>query len=181
MKQSLNFSMATLAVCVLAAGLISSCGGRVEVDGAALLSAEPEPSGEIITDPAAEHAQGAGQGGAAQVGGGGCIYGDLIGTSAIVKVVTADSDENNCPNDPVAVTFQFTPDDSGATGSESKLTIGDGKNPPRSWVKASGLVEGSVHKCVRRDIVEGACAPVVYDFPDLDQEKGRADCFAKAQ
>ncbi len=177
MKQTTFYALRTFATALTLAGFVSGCGAQIQMDATAPLTTEPEPSGEIL-DPAEEQPQSRAPGGPAQLPVSGCMYKDVPGTATIAKVTPASAGENNCPNKPMNVTFQFKADDGGSTESENQLTIGDGKNPPRSWIVASGLTEGSVHKCIRQELVEGACPPVVFDFPDLDQGQGRTECFA---
>ena len=57
--------------------------------------------------------------------GGPCEYEDVPGTATIVSVETADPAEANCANDPVAVIFDFTPDDAEA-GSKLPRLAGPG-------------------------------------------------------
>ena len=118
--------------------------------------------------------------GCARVIGGPCEYTDTPGTATIVSVSDAEPDANNCANDPVVVVFDFAPADPGdeagaATGWH--LTIAGGANPPRAWVQAEGLIEGTQHACVRSDIVTGTCSPVVYEFSNADYEAGIAACY----
>lgn len=113
-----------------------------------------------------------------------CKYVDIPGTVVVISVTDADASANNCPNDPVEVRFNFTPDDPAArdlyiygdvTDTNRRLTVFDGKNPPRHWVVDQGLTEGSTHRCIRHEAIEGTCTPVIFDFPDLAPPVG---CFA---
>ena len=42
-----------------------------------------------------------------------------------------------------------------------------------------GLTPGSVHACVRKEVVKGACRPVVFVFPELDLDSADRQCFAE--
>ena len=113
--------------------------------------------------------------------GGPCEYADTPGVATIVSVEPAPSSALNCTNNPVEVVFDFTPDDTAQAGraaTSRTLTIGEGLNPPRSWVQAEGLTVGSQHTCIRRDITKGACTPVIYRFPDIDTQAGLTACYA---
>ena len=118
--------------------------------------------------------------------GGPCEYVAISGVATIVSVGEVDPQHYSCPNNPVQVLFDFVPDDAGATeayrwpdwpDTGQRLTIAAGANPPRRWVTEEGLTAGSQHRCLRREVVSGACPPVLFEFPDLDQESGRAACW----
>jgi len=113
--------------------------------------------------------------------GGPCEYADTPGTSTIVAVEAPDPSLLNCSNNPVEVVFDFLPDDPAnehlaATGE--RLTIGEGVNPPRAWVEGEGLMVGSQHPCVRRDMVSGTCTPLLFEFPDVNVQTGLDVCYA---
>ena len=40
-----------------------------------------------------------------------------------------------------------------------------------------GLEQGSVHQCVRKELVKGACEPVVFVLPEIDLEAAAQKCF----
>ena len=112
--------------------------------------------------------------------GGPCEYDDTPGTATIVSVQDADPAGNNCANDPVEVIFDFTPDDAGAADLAATgwhLTISAGENPPRAWVEDEGLTEGSEHSAIRRDITQGTCTPILYEFTEVDYDAGVAACY----
>ena len=103
-------------------------------------------------------------------------YSSIPGWAVVTGVRDADPAEYNL-EDAMAVVFDFAPDDvdaragylfPGAPDTGQRLTVGPGANPPRWWVHASGLVPGSRHRCVRRELLRGVSTPVVFEFPDLD-------------
>jgi hypothetical protein len=114
--------------------------------------------------------------------GGNCEYVDHLGTATIVSTDPAPAGGNNCLN-AVEVVFDFAPN--GTSGyifpqwpdEGNLLTVGDGKNPPATWVAEKGLTPGSEHDAVRREIVIGTCTPVLFEFPDLDLTGWEEDCF----
>jgi hypothetical protein len=117
--------------------------------------------------------------------GGPCNYLDIQGTASIVSMGVPAPDDNNC-NHAVEVIFDFTPDDPSAaddyllpnwSDKGQHLTVGDGKNPPKEWVLGQGLTPGTEHRCVRSEITDGACTPVVFSFPDIDFSGWPAFCF----
>jgi hypothetical protein len=117
--------------------------------------------------------------------GGICEYQQIHGRAVITDVREADPHANNCI-DAVEVVFTFTPDEPSASGryrfanhpdTQQYLRVGSGMNPPRAWVRSKGLVKGSVHNCIRSEIVKGTCTPVVFTFPDLDTAGWEKTCF----
>lgn len=50
-------------------------------------------------------------------------------------------------------------------------------NPPREWALGKGLVKGAVHRCIRAEVLKGACTPVVFTFPDIDVSGWEKICF----
>ncbi len=115
--------------------------------------------------------------------GGPCKYADTPGMATIVSVEPAPDGALNCTNHPVEVVFDFTPTNAGTGGAATgrTLTIGEGLNPPLSWVQAEGLIVGSQHPCVRHDIIEGTCTPILYSFPDIDTQAGLNACYAQEE
>ena len=82
--------------------------------------------------------------------------------------------------------YTFTPDEPSAAkhyrfanhpDTGQYLRVGAGMNPPRGWAMTKGLVEGAVHRCIRSEVIKGACTPVVFTFPDIDLEGWEKDCF----
>jgi hypothetical protein len=117
--------------------------------------------------------------------GGACEYQRIHGRATITDVKDADPDANNC-KDAVEVEFTFSPDELSAperyrfadhrdTGQH--LHVGAGLNPARAWARSKGLVKGAVHRCIRSEIVKGACTPVTFTFPDIDMEGWEKTCF----
>jgi len=104
-------------------------------------------------------------------------YEQTPGTGHVTAVETAPAGENNCPNGPVKITFDFTPDDpalAALAAAGRTVTIGDGKNPPSAAVAACGLTVGSTHAAVRKDEQGGSCPPLNVELTDL----GGAECQA---
>ncbi len=119
------------------------------------------------------------------IAGGTCEYTSVSGVATIVSVEAAGSDETNCSNDPVKVTFSFVPDDATATQSYTITYISDDSielqvssaNPPSEWVQAEGLTVGSEHPCVRKEITSGTCTPLIFELTDVDYEQGIEMCY----
>lgn len=113
--------------------------------------------------------------------GGPCKYVDTPGVATIVSVESADPDALNCTNDPVEVIFDYQPDDPASADlavTGRRLKISEGVNPPREWVESEGLIVGSQHVCIRRDITSGTCTPLLFEFADVDYEAGIDLCYA---
>ena len=113
--------------------------------------------------------------------GGPCEYANTPGVATVMSVEAADPEDLNCSNDPVVVIFDFEPDDPASAGLAAtgvQLRISQGVNPPREWVQSEGLIVGSQHDCIRRDITTGACAPLLFEFPAVDYDAGIKLCYA---
>lgn len=117
--------------------------------------------------------------------GGHCEYAAINGHATIVEVKTAPADAYNC-REAVEVIYSFTPDDPSAADSyrfadypdaHRRFTLGAGMNPPRQWAHRMGLIQGSSHRCIRKEIVSGTCVPVKFDFPDIDTNGWEKECF----
>ena len=117
--------------------------------------------------------------------GGACEYRRIYGRATITDVRDADTKANNC-KDAVAVVFTFSPDEPSAPehylfadhpDSEQYLLVGAGMNPPRIWARRKGLVKGAVHRCIRSEVLKGACTPVIFTFPDIDMQGWAKTCF----
>jgi hypothetical protein len=117
--------------------------------------------------------------------GGPCEYNTVNGHATIIEVRNAPANAYNC-QDAVEVVFTFQPDDPSATASyrfeeypdaDHRFTLGAGMNPPRQWAQRAGLIPGSRHRCIRNEIVSGACVPVKYVFPDIDTSGWEQECF----
>ena len=118
--------------------------------------------------------------------GGLCKYNTISGVATIVSIGEPDPNEYNCANNPVKVIFDFAPEEPNAEESYSypewsdtgnSLTISDGANPPGSWVQDEGLIVGSEHPCLRKEIVSGTCTPVIFEFTDINYAEGIAKCW----
>ncbi len=108
------------------------------------------------------------------------VYTDTAGTAHITSISGAPSGQNNCPKDPVQVLFDFTPADptkAYLAASGVALTIGEGMNPPRAWVSASGITVGAVLPAKRADGPPGPCPPTVISVTGLDWGAAIAACF----
>jgi hypothetical protein len=117
--------------------------------------------------------------------GGACEYRRIYGRATITAVRDADKDANNC-KDAVQVIFTFFPDEPLAPehyryadhpDTGRCLQVGAGMNPPRAWARSKGLVKGAVHRCIRSELLKGACTPVIFTFPDIDVEGWEKTCF----
>jgi hypothetical protein len=120
--------------------------------------------------------------------GGGCKYKEIPGKCHITSASNAPADQNNCPNDPVEILFDFAPNDPQAPAhylfpkwpeTNQHLLIGDGKNPPRQWTVKQGLLKDSIKPCLRTEIVQGTCTPVIFKFIEVDYSDANKLCFAK--
>lgn len=117
--------------------------------------------------------------------GGPCEYVEIQGRATILEVKQAPADGYNC-HDAVEVVYTFEPDDASKTrdyrfpvhvDARRRFTVGAGMNPSRQWALRAGLVPGSTHHCIRKEIVRGACAPVVFVFPNIDTTGWEKACF----
>jgi hypothetical protein len=119
--------------------------------------------------------------------GGPCQYVDIPGIAKIVSVEDAAPTDYNCAN-VVKVTFDFVPNNLAAVDNYrhpswedtgNHFTVGAGMNPPKTWVLEQGLIEGSEHACVRSEITAGTCTPVIFSFPEINEEGWEEECFQK--
>ncbi len=117
--------------------------------------------------------------------GGPCEYTDIYGQATITEIREADPKAYNC-KDAVEVIFTFTPDDPQARNhyrfpgwpdNGLRFTVGAGMNPPKTWAQNRGLLKGTMHRCIRSEIIRGACTPVVFTFPDIDLAGWEDSCF----
>ena len=117
--------------------------------------------------------------------GGPCEYNTIDGHATVVEVNKAPADANNCL-DAVEVIYTFIPDDPSAVDkyrfaddpdTHHRFTLGAGMNPPRQWAQRLGLIPGSRHRCIRMEIVSGACVPVKFVLPDIDLAGWEKECF----
>jgi hypothetical protein len=119
------------------------------------------------------------------IAGGPCGYEKINGRAIITAVKAAARDDYNC-KDGVEIVFTFVPDDPSAKDkylfpghpdSGRRFVVGAGLNPPRKWAQSAGLVPGSTHRCIRQEMIRGACTPVVFIFPELDLAGWEKGCF----
>ncbi|MDF1544558.1 MAG: hypothetical protein P1R58_05590 [bacterium] len=117
--------------------------------------------------------------------GGPCDYRDFPGTARVISISTAPSGSGSCV-DGVMVEFDFVPDDPSAPlfyyypgwpDNGQFLTVGDGKHPNADWALLQGLTVDSVHPCLRREIIQGTCTPVLFEFLDVDYSSYTSYCF----
>ncbi len=111
----------------------------------------------------------------------GCLYERTAGMARIA-VVQSSTRAGSCPNDPVEVLFDFTPNEASNTNlvaTGERLTVTSGSDPARSWVEASGLPVGSVHPATRSDETNGACAPLGFSLDDVDYKVAADACYGK--
>jgi hypothetical protein len=117
--------------------------------------------------------------------GGACEYRHIYGRATITAIRVADRKANNC-KDAVEVIFTFSPDDPSApqqyrfadqSDTGRHFRVGAGLNPPRDWARRKGLVKGAVLRCIRSEILKGACTPVIFTFPEIDTQGWEKPCF----
>ena len=117
--------------------------------------------------------------------GGPCEYDEIHGTATITWTGDPVIDADNCKN-AIEIKFTFTPDDPSArnhyrfpdwSDENQRFTVGGGKNPPKNWAVSRGLMKGSSHECVRLEIINGTCTPVIFSFPDIDLRGWEDECF----
>jgi len=116
--------------------------------------------------------------------GGSCEYIEYPGSALIISIVQDTRQTRLCENG-VVITFDFVPADPSApdrylmpTWSDINrvLLVGDGASPPLNWAASQGLVVGSEHECVRREIICGSCMPVIFNFPNIDYSHWPDSC-----
>jgi hypothetical protein len=96
--------------------------------------------------------------------------GEVVDT--ITNISNAPPGSNSCANDPMQVLFTYAPLSGstsdyrfpGTSDTGRSLTIGDGKNPPRSCVTSQNITVGSQFPCKRREQTSGTCTPVIFDL-----------------
>lgn len=116
--------------------------------------------------------------------GGPCAYKDIPGWARVVSIRAAPAKANNCPNHPVVVRFDFIPDDPKLTSKQAQdltLTVAGGMNPARAYITAKGIAKGKTYRCVRREIMQGTCTPVLYTFPKIDLSDFGQSCYPKQE
>ena len=126
--------------------------------------------------------------GASTISTGPCEYVQIKGRAVISQVRDAAAGTYNCKA-AVEIVFTFVPDDSSAreaylfpkqSDRDRRFTVGAGLNPPGQWARRAGLIQGTTHRCIRQEIIKGACTPVVFSFPDLDLAGWEAECFNRS-
>lgn len=105
-----------------------------------------------------------------------CTYTETAGTAVVTYVSGTDSGMNDCADEPREVGLAFIPEGSDEATVTATLTVGDGANPPLSWLEAEGLTEGSEHPAVLKEIIEGTCTPTIIELTDVDYEAGTDAC-----
>ena len=112
--------------------------------------------------------------------GGLCEYVEISGTAKITSI-TEVSGENTCV-DAMEVRFDFVPDDMEAVqnfnqAGYQKITVGAGMDPSMEWVNQQGIEVGSEVKCIKKEITEGTCTPVIFEFSELDFSSWEQSCW----
>ena len=109
--------------------------------------------------------------------GGNCNYIKYTGKATITAIEDAPATENNCPNNPKKVSFEFVPDNASSVNnyifpnvidSMQYLSINSGMNPSLTWLENNAVEVGQVFVSFREEIIEGTCTPVIYTFSELD-------------
>ncbi len=105
-----------------------------------------------------------------------CIYIEYKGEAKINGITDAEAGADNCPNAQM-VEFSFGPinrsdirkykytlfkDDS------QFLTLHGGLNPSKEWVTRNGITEGTILQCIRKELFQGSCTKVVFEFTEVD-------------
>jgi hypothetical protein len=97
----------------------------------------------------------------------GCAYRDTPGTA---RITSNDAGSGACTS-PVVVLFDFTPNDPSKASlavTGVRVQVGEGVDPSRAWVDASGLSVGSVHPATRSDETHGSCSPREINLDGVD-------------
>jgi hypothetical protein len=109
-----------------------------------------------------------------QICGGPCTYAEYPGTATVVSVSPDTSTGKRCDSS-VIVVYDFSPSTPGAPSSyrfpmwpDTGRTLEIVESPPLGWTVKEGLTVGSKHRCIRTEIISGTCAPLVFEFPDID-------------
>jgi len=109
--------------------------------------------------------------------GGECKYVEYIGKAIITSIIDAPIDEQNCPNNPRKIKFEFTPDNisdttlymfNNYTDSINYIKINSGMNPSQIWIDNNQINIGNQYVCYRNEIIQGTCSPVIFTFQDLN-------------
>jgi len=112
--------------------------------------------------------------------GGECTYIQTLGTAEIISITPAPAETYNCPNNPVEVVFDFTPEnpiDESDNDKGQRMTVGAGMNPSLDLITAKGIAVGNVYICIRNDIETGTCTPWIFTFPNIDLSDYDEYCY----
>ena len=113
-----------------------------------------------------------------------CEYVEYPGSAFVTSVVQDTRETRLCENG-VVITFDFVPDDPSAPDKyliptwldiNRVFIVGGGASPPLSWAASQGLIAGSEHECVRREIICGSCTPVIFKFPAVNYSHWADSC-----
>jgi len=116
--------------------------------------------------------------------GGPCSYVEYPGSATIISVEQDTSQMRLCENGAL-IQFTFQPTDSSASGryrfsnrpdTNQTFIVGSGCSAPLNWAISQGLVVGSGHRCVRCEMTDGTCSPVVFRFPDINYSAWGDSC-----
>ncbi len=101
--------------------------------------------------------------------GGACTYNDIQGMATITYINQANLGE-------VVIKFDFTASEdveykyANFPDKGQKFFVkGQGCCPPASWCKENGISQGAKIKCVRQELTDGSCTPVVFAFPQFEK------------
>lgn len=107
-----------------------------------------------------------------------CIYIKFKGLAKINAIEEAPEGADNCPN-AALVKFSFGPINASDIkrykytifkDEEQFLTINGGMNPSREWLTRTGIQEGAILQCTRKELFQGDCSLVVFEFTEIDTE-----------
>jgi hypothetical protein len=109
--------------------------------------------------------------------GGRCTYVKYEGKAKIKSIAPAPVAEYNCPENPMQILFEFTPDTitdrqkykfDNYNDTACYMRINDGANPSNKWIAFNKVEIGKVFKCFRMEQALGTCTPVIFEFPDIN-------------
>ncbi len=100
--------------------------------------------------------------------GGACEYNEIAGKSKIVKITQSAEREGKL------VKFHFTPNTEiqylfPNIKDDAFLIVNGRKDISEEFIKTHNIVVGKEFLCYRKEITEGTCSPVVFDFPELKE------------
>ena len=106
-----------------------------------------------------------------------CTYNQTPGTATIESVEVAATDDTNCI-DAVVILFSFV----SSTGEADEnllyqLNVGEGYNPNATWAESKGLVKDATFSLTLKELVDGDCSSLTYEFTDLDLTDFEESCF----